>query len=142
MNIDKISDKSANFKGKFIFAENLTPKEIKLVNRVNNMVLGNETNTQILSKKSYDIFVKKNDANLIELSTYYKDFFTGDKTDCFISFIHKKSSNNISDIHSFRNSLPWFEDFKKLNMGYNSWAEKTMCFFKDFFSIFYYFFNS
>ena len=29
MIIEKISDKSANFKGKFIFAENLTKKEIK-----------------------------------------------------------------------------------------------------------------
>lgn len=132
MNIDKTTDKLIVFKGKFIFADNLTPKEIKLVNRLNNRVIANKTNTQILSKKPYNIFVKKNDSNLIELSTYYKNLWTEEKTDCFISFIHKKNVNNIRDISLFRSSLNWFEDYKNLNLGYNGWFEKVICYIKDF----------
>lgn len=138
MNIEKISDKSLNFKGKFIFAENLTKKEIELVNKVNNIFFDKKTNTQILRRKSYDIYVKhnKNNSDLLELNTYYKNIWTGEKQDCFISFINKSNICHKGDIFQFRGSLNWFEDYKKSNHGYNNWFEKAIAYAKEYLNIY------
>lgn len=138
MNIEKSSNQSINFKGKFILAENLTQKEIILVNKINNTLYDKKTNTQILRRKSYDIFVKHNEKNhnLLELSTYYKDLWTKEKLNCFISFIDKNDICHNQNIFCFRSSLNWFEAHKKHNNGYNNWFEKAIAYTKEYLNIF------
>lgn len=122
------------FNGKFILAKALSKGEAELVERFNEVVCNKKTNLQVLKRKSYDIFVKRNEKNpeLLELTTYYTNYWTKDKTDCFISFIHSDGSRLNSDVASFRSSLKWFEDYKFEHSGYNSLLEKIGVGIKEF----------
>ena len=122
------------FKGNFILSKTLSKGEAELVERFNKFVYSKKNNLQVLKRKPYDIFVKKNDKNpeLLELTTYYRNYWTKDKTDCFISFIHTDGTRLNSDVASFRSSLKWFENYKSEHAGYNSFFENIGVVFKEF----------
>ena len=126
MEIKNNTSNVTSFRGNFILAKTLSKGEAELVENFNKIIYKKKNNLQVLKRKSYDIFVKKNDKDpeLLELATYYTNYWTKDKTDCFISFIHSDGSRLNSDVASFRSSLKWFENYKSEHAGYNSLFEK------------------
>ena len=73
MEIKNNTSNVTSFRGNFILAKTLSKGEAELVENFNKIIYKKKNNLQVLKRKSYDIFVKKNDKNpeLLELTTYY-----------------------------------------------------------------------
>lgn len=114
--------KKENFKGKFVKLDNFTKNENIEIDRFIKYSWNKYTNEAFIKKKNYDIFITKNKKNNnIVLSAVMDRLYTSPLT-CYIDTLNH--GNDELNTRNFRNSIEWYEDYKKHTGGYNGFWEK------------------
>ena len=132
--IKTVNQNNICYKGKFIFAENLSQKERQAVDKFMNFVLNNKSNKDIVRSKTYDIYVQKCEfkPDMLKFFTSFKSVFSDKKRSVYISSLNLKNCVR-GETGFFRSELKWFEKYKEIACGYNNPCEKISAFFKTLF---------
>ena len=125
-----IDSKKRNFQGKFIKLDKFTPTENSRIDKFIKFSLNNITNEKLIKKKPYDIFVLKNNKGVIEFKTYMESTYV-EPMYCYIDTLRQGKNEDEINTKNFRNSIEWYENYKKEHNGYNGFWEKIKSFFKS-----------
>lgn len=118
-------NQNQNFQGKFIEVSHFGPKEKNTIKNFMNYVYKGKTNTKVLSNKPYDIYVLKENNNIV-LNTLYKTKYKSAPEPCYISTV---DDNLERSTITFRSSLNWYKSFKKDHGYFNGFWEKLRAYF-------------
>lgn len=114
------SQNKTSFNGKFVKLSFFNPAEqVRIDNFIKHSYQG-KTNRAVLSSKPYNIYFLKDKGNII-MNTFYERPYLEEPQPCYISTLDEDLEK--SSI-SFRNSLKWYQSYKKEYGYFNGFWEK------------------
>ena len=121
--------KKTSFQGKFVKLSKFTPMEQADIDRFIKFSWKNITNEALIKKKPYDIFVLRNKKGDVELRTFMERGNV-EPLDCYIETLRYGKNQDEINTRNFRNSIEWYENYKKEHYGYNGIWERIKLFFR------------